>query len=49
MPDDVPSGLALEGRAMVPGAAEGDVLCLDEPLSFWGGLYERLLAYAITV
>ena len=38
MPDDVPSGLALEGRAMVPGTAEGDVLCLDEPLSFWGGL-----------
>jgi len=23
---------------MVPGVAQGDVLCLDEPLSFWGGL-----------
>ena len=23
---------------MVSGAAQGDVLCLDEPLSFWGGL-----------
>ena len=38
MPDEVPPGLALEGRAMVPGAAQGDVLRLDEPLSFWGGL-----------
>ena len=38
MPDEVSPGLALEGRAMVPGAAQGDVLCLDEPLSFWGGL-----------
>ena len=38
MPDEVSPGLALEGRAMVPGAAQGDVLCLDEPLSCWGGL-----------
>ena len=38
MPDEVSPGLALEGRAMVPGAAQGDVLRLDEPLSFWGGL-----------
>ena len=33
MPDEVSPGLALEGRAMVPGAAQGDVLCLDEPLA----------------
>ena len=25
-------------RVLVPGTAEGDVLVLDEPLSFWGGL-----------
>jgi len=38
MPDEASPGLALEGRSMVPGEAQGDVLCLDEPLSFWGGL-----------
>ncbi len=38
MPDEVFSHVVLEGRAMVPGEAQGDVLCLDEPLSFWGGL-----------
>lgn len=26
------------GRALVAGEAEGPVLALDEPLSFWGGL-----------
>jgi predicted aconitase/predicted aconitase with swiveling domain len=26
------------GRLLVPGEAEGDVLALDEPLSFWGGV-----------
>jgi predicted aconitase with swiveling domain len=28
----------MTGRALVPGIAEGDVLTLTEPLSFWGGL-----------
>ena len=27
-----------EARTLVPGEAEGDVLILTEPLSFWGGL-----------
>jgi len=27
-----------EARALVPGTAEGTLLVLDEPLSFWGGL-----------
>src|SRR5262245_59552014 len=27
-----------EGRALVAGSAEGEVLVLDEPLSFWGGV-----------
>lgn len=26
------------GRSLVPGAAEGPVLRLDEPISFWGGV-----------
>ncbi len=34
MPDQGESGAA---RVMVPGEATGDVLRLDEPLSFWGG------------
>ena len=43
MPEDpVSEGHASErtlvGRAMVAGEATGDVLRLDEPLSFWGGL-----------
>ena len=25
-------------RVLVPGVASGEVLVLDEPLSFWGGL-----------
>lgn len=25
-------------RMLVPGEADGEVLCLDEPLSLWGGL-----------
>ncbi len=27
-----------EGRTLVAGSAEGEVLVLDEPLSFWGGI-----------
>lgn len=27
-----------EGQVLVPGEAEGPALCLDEPLSMWGGL-----------
>jgi predicted aconitase with swiveling domain len=27
-----------EGRTLVPGEARGEVLRLDEPLSFWGGI-----------
>lgn len=27
-----------EGRTLAPGAAEGETLVLDEPLSFWGGM-----------
>jgi hypothetical protein len=27
-----------EARTLVPGEAEGEVLVLDEPLSFWGGV-----------
>ena len=27
----------MRGRALVAGAAEGEVLVSDEPLSFWGG------------
>ncbi len=27
-----------EGRTLVAGTAEGEVLVLDEPLSFWGGV-----------
>ena len=27
-----------EGRALAPGSARGQVLVLDDPLSFWGGL-----------
>lgn len=25
----------IDGRTLVPGRAEGDVVVLDEPLSFW--------------
>jgi predicted aconitase with swiveling domain len=28
----------MEGRVLVDGRANGEVLVLDEPLSFWGGL-----------
>ncbi|HEX6130994.1 MAG TPA: DUF126 domain-containing protein, partial [Actinomycetota bacterium] len=31
-------GVRARGRALVAGEAEGPVLALDEPLSFWGGL-----------
>ena len=30
--------VSLATRPLVPGAASGSVLALDEPLSFWGGL-----------
>ena len=32
------SARAFEAVTLVPGAASGPVLKLDEPLSFWGGL-----------
>ena len=32
------SGRAFVAGTLVPGAASGPVLKLDEPLSFWGGL-----------
>jgi len=35
--EQVPAQM-LVGRAMVAGQASGQVLRLDEPLSFWGGL-----------
>jgi cis-L-3-hydroxyproline dehydratase len=28
----------LTGRSLVPGTAEGPVVALEEPLSFWGGV-----------
>ena len=31
------SGRAVDAVTLVPGAASGSVLLLDEPLSFWGG------------
>ncbi|MEU5563598.1 aconitase X swivel domain-containing protein [Micromonospora musae] len=31
----------LSGRSLHPGAADGVVLALDEPLSFWGGVDTR--------
>lgn len=37
VPEQVPTQV-FEGRAMVAGEAAGQVLRLDEPLSFWGGL-----------
>ncbi len=38
-----PSGLepAVRGRSLHPGRAQGIVLRLDEPLSFWGGVDPR--------
>jgi predicted aconitase with swiveling domain len=33
-------GLAGVSQTLVAGSAEGDVLALDEPLSFWGGVHE---------
>jgi predicted aconitase with swiveling domain len=27
----------LEGTWLVPGEIDGEIVCLDEPLSFWGG------------
>lgn len=34
---DLP-GWTAEGRALLGGTASGEILVLDEPLSFWGGL-----------
>jgi predicted aconitase with swiveling domain len=33
-----PSGASADVRSIVPGAASGRMVVLDEPLSFWGGL-----------
>ena len=35
------SGTVAEGRTLVAGEAEGEVVRLHEPLSFWGGLDPR--------
>jgi predicted aconitase with swiveling domain len=35
------SGSVLEGRALCAGAGQGDLLVLDAPLSFWGGVDRR--------
>jgi uncharacterized protein len=32
------SGADLTGRMLAPGRARGEVLVLEEPLSFWGGM-----------
>lgn len=32
------SGPTFEGEALTPGEARGQLLTLDEPLSFWGGV-----------
>jgi uncharacterized protein len=32
------SGADLTGRTLAPGRARGEILVLDEPLSFWGGM-----------
>jgi predicted aconitase with swiveling domain len=32
------SGPEVRGRTLAPGRARGEVLVLDEPLSFWGGM-----------
>jgi predicted aconitase with swiveling domain len=34
------SGIELHGRALHPGDAEGQLLHLDTPVSFWGGVDE---------
>ncbi len=33
-----PAEIALQGTCLVTGEAEGDLLCLDQPISFWGGI-----------
>lgn len=30
--------LTVEAEVLIPGTAEGHVLCLDAPISFWGGV-----------
>ncbi len=35
------SGNEWEGRSLTPGTAEGTVLVLEKPLSFWGGMDVR--------
>ncbi len=34
-------GVTYDARVLVAGTANGEVLVLDEPLSFWGGLDSR--------
>lgn len=34
----MPSGPEARGRTLAPGRARGELLVLDEPLSFWGGM-----------
>ncbi len=31
----------MKARVLVPGSATGDLLCLGEPVSFWGGIDPR--------
>lgn len=33
-----PAEFALQGTCLMPGEAEGELLCLDQPISFWGGV-----------
>jgi predicted aconitase with swiveling domain len=33
-----PSDAQVRGTCLLPGDAEGDLLWLDEPISFWGGI-----------
>jgi hypothetical protein len=33
-----PADAALRGTCLVPGEAQGELLWLDEPVSFWGGV-----------
>jgi len=31
-------GPRIQGEVLIPGTAEAPVLCLDKPISFWGGV-----------
>lgn len=33
-----PAEVELRGKSLAPGDAEGELLVLDEPISFWGGV-----------